>query len=124
MQGGEILYEIIFYETEDGKCPVEDFLDGLEPKMMAKVLRTINLLETNGCMLREPYSKSIGDGILELRTKLGSNVTRVLYFFVSGKKAILTNGFIKKTDETPKSEIDTAKKYRDDYERQMKNEKL
>ncbi|MBQ5564448.1 MAG: type II toxin-antitoxin system RelE/ParE family toxin, partial [Clostridia bacterium] len=45
----------------------------------------------------------------------------VLYFFVIGKKVILTNGFIKKTQKTPKREIDLAKKYRADYlEREQK----
>src|SRR5699024_3619013 len=49
----------------------------------------------NGPLLREPYSKPLENGIFELRTKQGSDITRVLYFFVIGKKAILTNGFIK-----------------------------
>ena len=47
------MYEIIFYDTADGKCPVQDFLDSLEPKFLAKTLRTIDLLETNGPLLRE-----------------------------------------------------------------------
>ena len=53
------MYEIIFYDTADGKCPVQDFLDSLEPKFLAKTLRTIDLLETNGPLLREPYSKPL-----------------------------------------------------------------
>ncbi|HIV11539.1 MAG TPA: type II toxin-antitoxin system RelE/ParE family toxin, partial [Candidatus Pullilachnospira stercoravium] len=61
------MYEIILYDTEDGKCPVREFLDSLEPKLLAKTLRTID-------------------------------------FFVIGKKAILTNGFVKKSQKTPKSE--------------------
>lgn len=90
------MYEILFYETEDGKCPVQEFLDSLEPKLLTKTLRTIDLLEANGPLLREPYSKLLEDGIFELRTKQGTDITRVLYFFVVGKKAVLTNGFIKK----------------------------
>ena len=85
--------------------------------MHAKVLRTIDLLETNGTDLREPYSKSIGDGIFELRIKQGSDISRVLYFFFVGNMAILTNGFIKKSQHTPPSEKELAKKYKDDYER-------
>lgn len=42
------MYEIIFYDTADGKCPVQDFLDSLDSKFLAKTLRTIDLLETNG----------------------------------------------------------------------------
>jgi phage-related protein len=116
------MYEIIFYDTEDGKCPMQDFLDSLEPKLLAKTFRTIDLLETNGPNLREPYSKPLGDGIFELRTKLGTDITRVLYFFIVGQKAVLTNGFIKKTQKTPKSEMNLALKYKIDYERRYGNE--
>lgn len=36
------MYEIILYDTEDGKCPVQELLDALEPKLLAKTLRTID----------------------------------------------------------------------------------
>ena len=117
-----LLYEIIFYDTADGKCPVQDFLDSLEPKFLAKTLRTIDLLETNGPLLREPYSKLLENGIFELRTKHGSDINRVFYFFIIGQKIILTNGIIKKTAKTPKSAIDLAKKYKTDYEWRHRNE--
>lgn len=55
------------------------------------------------------------DGIFELRVKVGTDVSRVLYFFVVGKKIILTNGFRKKTNKTPRDVIELAKKYRDDF---------
>lgn len=116
------MYEIIFYDTSDGKCPIREFLDSLEPKLLAKTLRTIDLLETNGPLLREPYSKPLEDGIFELRTKHGSDITRVLYFFIIGKKAVLTNGFIKKSQKTPISEKELAKKYKADYERRYQHE--
>ena len=54
---------------------------------------------------------------IELRSKQSSNITRIYYFFFVGKKAILTNGFIKKTKKTPKAELELAKKYKADYER-------
>ena len=94
------MYEIILYDTEDGRCPVQELLDSLEPKLLAKTLRTIDLLEMNGPLLREPYSKPLENGIFELRSKQGSDITRVLYFFIVGKKAVLTNGFIKKSQKT------------------------
>ena len=97
------MYEIEFYDTEDGKCPVQDFIDSLDAKMKAKTLRTIDLLEANGPSLREPQSGPMEDGIFELRTKQSSNITRIFYFFYVGKKAVLTNGFVKKTQKPPKS---------------------
>lgn len=47
------MYEIIFYDTADGKCPVQDFLDSLEPKSLAKTLRTIDLLETTNGIIKK-----------------------------------------------------------------------
>lgn len=63
----------------------------------------------------DPYSKHLEDGIFELRVKFSSNITRNLYFFAKGKRIILTNGFMKKTQKTLKNEITLAKKRRDDY---------
>lgn len=108
-------FEIVFYEKSDGTEPAKDFILSLDKKMRAKMLRTIEMLQDNGYELREPYSKSIGDGILELRVKIGTDISRVMYFFVVGRKAILTNGFIKKTQKTPKEEIERAKQYRADF---------
>ena len=108
-------YDIEFYDKADGTEPAKDFILSLDTKMQAKVLRTVSLLREAGPSLREPYSKSLSDGIFEIRTKFGSEITRVLYFFVIGKKIILTNGFIKKTQKTPPAEIELAKQYRADY---------
>lgn len=65
--------------------------------------------------LREPFSKPIKNGIFELRAQVGNDISRVLYFFYIGKKVILTNGFIKKTQKTPQKEIELALKYKNDY---------
>ena len=108
-------FEIIFYSKDDGTEPAKEFIQSLDKKMQAKILRMIEMLQNNGYELREPYSKSVDEGILELRAKVGSDISRVLYFFVIGKKAVLTNGFIKKSSKTPKEEIKLAKVYRADY---------
>ena len=104
-----------FYNLPDGSEPAKEFLKSLDPKMKAKMFRTIELLETNGRDLRMPYSEFLDDGIFELRAKVSSNITRVLYFFYVGNRAILTNGFIKKTQKTPKEELAKAKKYKADF---------
>lgn len=86
---------VVFYDKEDGTEPTKEFIIGLDKKMKAKVLRTIELLSDNGSQLREPCSKSFGNGIFELRAKVGSDISRVFYFFTAGRKIILTNGFVK-----------------------------
>ena len=118
-------FKLIAYEKGNGEVPVEEFLDSVNPKMRAKIFGLLGILQEKGNMLKEPYSKHLDDGIFELRCKFGSDITRVLYFFYYEGKIILTNGFVKKTQKTPKSEIDKAKVYRNNYlERCEKNEKI
>ena len=111
-----IRFEVEFYEKPDGTFPAEEFILSQDKKMRAKLYRLIELLEEYGYELREPYSKALDDGIFELRAKQGSDISRVLYFFVVGSKVVLTNGFVKKTQKTPANQIDLAKKYRLAYE--------
>lgn len=108
-------FEVEFYEKLNGEQPAKEFLLGLDKKMRAKMVDTITILQDNGYELREPYSKHLSEGIFELRAKLGSDITRVLYFFYVDRHIILTNGFVKKTQKTPPAEIEKAKKYRADY---------
>ena len=109
------LFKIFFYSKPDGSEPVKEFLDSIDIKMRAKILRTIELLANNGTDLREPFSKALGDGIFELRIQVGSDISRILYFFIIGNKVVLTNGFIKKTQKTPVKEIEKAKQFRKEY---------
>ena len=115
------LFDVEYYRKNDGTYPAEEFILSQDIKMQAKLFRLLELLELKGNELREPYSKSLSDGIFEIRAVQGNNITRVLYFFVIGKKIILTNGFVKKTQKTPESEIALAKKYRADYEFRKEN---
>ena len=109
------MFLIEFYESEDNKTPVSDFLDSLDYKMAAKLVGLMEILAEKGPELRMPYSKHLDDGIFELRCKQGSNITRTLYFFYSGKRIIVTNGNNKKTDKTPSNEIKLAKERRFDW---------
>ena len=112
-------FEVIFYEKENGDCPIEEFMNSLDIKMRAKMIGLFELLEEKGNQLREPYSKMIEDGIFEIRCKVGNNISRVLYFFYFEGKIILTNGFVKKTQKTPTEEIKLAQKYRADFKERI-----
>ena len=113
------MFEVNYYRLENGAAPVEQFIDGLNPKMQAKAMYRLALLEEFGNQLREPFSKPIGDGIYELRIKFSSDITRIFYFFVVDNKIILTNGFVKKTQKTPTEEIKLAQKYRADFKERI-----
>ena len=108
-------FQIEIYTKENGEIPFKDYLLSLPPKLETKVLRAIELLKEKGTELREPYSSPLGNGLFELRIKFGSDIVRCLYFFHKGKIVILTNGFTKKTDKTPKREIERAKRYQADW---------
>ena len=114
-------YTVEYYEKEDGSRPAEEFILSQDKKMMAKIYMIFEFLKYQGPALREPYSKPLGDGIFEIRAKSGSNISRVLYFFVIGKKVIITNGFVKKTRKTPLEEIKKAKRFRSDYQQREGN---
>lgn len=83
--------------------------------MRGKLVMTLKVLQEQGNRLREPYSKRLADGIFEVRGKVGSDISRVLYFFYYGGRIILTNGFIKKTQKTPRNELEKAKLCRKDF---------
>ena len=92
-------------------------MNELDVKMRGKLVMTLKVLQEKGNRLREPYSKHLEDGIFEVRGKVGTDISRVLYFFYYGGRIVLTNGFIKKTQKTPTREIERAKHYREDYYR-------
>jgi len=113
---------IDFYKNANGRAPALEFLKTLDKKVLAKINRTFDLLEFYGSELREPHSKPLDDGIFEMRIQISSTHIRILYFFYNGGVIILTNGFVKKTNKTPKKELTLAKKYRDDYVRRYKKD--
>ena len=126
----KIEYEIELYEDSDGHSDIDDFLNNLATKALKskdariqfrQVSLYIELLAKNGSTLSEDIMKHIEDEIWELRP--GKN--RVLYFFYRKNKYILLHHFIKKTQKTPRREIEKAKKEMKDYiEREDKNENL
>lgn len=108
-------YTVEYYEKDDGTFPVEEFILEQDSKVQAKIFSILEILEEKGPALREPYSKQLDKGIFEIRVRQGDTY-RILYFFVTGKRAILTNGFVKKTQKTPKKEIELAKDRREHFE--------
>ena len=122
------MYEIEFYETEDGKCPIWDFLEALRLKAPtnedARIQHKqaslyIELLQQNGTHINAEITKHLDDGIWELRP--GNN--RVFYFFYQNDTYVLLHQFRKKSQKTPKREIEKAKTERNDYLRRKETAK-
>lgn len=100
--------KVVYFVTESGRKPVEEFVNGLNISSQRKFVRAVELLEIFGKGLVVPHAKYIGHQIFELRFEGVEGGIRVLYFFFDGKRAILTNGFSKKSNKTPKHEKETA----------------
>ena len=98
----------VYFVTESGRRPVEEFVNGLGLHSQRKFVDVVQMLEVFGRRLAFPHAKYIGDELFELRFESLEGAIRVLYFFFDGEKAVLTSGFVKKTNRTPKKEKETA----------------
>lgn len=107
-------YKVIFYKKVLGRCPMDEFLDEINVKARAKVMRWIGKLEAVGPDLPRPYADPVRGKIRELRLVFASDQYRCLYFF-DGRKIILTHGFIKKTEKVPENEIERAENMMREY---------
>lgn len=107
--------EILYYKNAKGVSPVKQFIDDSITEDKTRIAKTIHLLEKYGNELGRPYVAPIRDGINELRIKGRDNQIRILVFYIIGNCAVLTNGFIKKTEIVPIRELAKAKKYRKDF---------
>lgn len=108
--------EIIFYRTESGSCPVEEFLDSLTSKHAQKATWVMQLIEELEIVPVKYFKKMAGtDGLWEIRIQSGNNIFR-LFGFMDGKSIIVLNhAFQKKTQKTPKKEIQIAETRKKDY---------
>ena len=105
----------VYYVSDSGRVPVKKFIDSLASRTQQKYFAVIGMLEKLGKNLPEPHAKSLGNGIYELRFKGQEGYIRILHFFYDGNKIILTNGFIKKSNKTPKKEMTLAEKRKEQY---------
>ena len=94
---------------------MQEFLDLLPKKHLAKAFREIDLLAEFGNALKEPHVKHIEGDIWELRIHFSSNISRIFYFTWAQETIVLLHGFVKKTQKMPRAELEIAEKRRKDY---------
>jgi hypothetical protein len=109
------VWNIIYYETATGECPVEEFINSRNLGNRIKIFNWIEQLEKHGPNLPRPYADLIEDGIHELRIKLSGDQIRMIYFFCYRDYIVLTYAFRKTTDRVSKTEISKAKKFRAEF---------
>ena len=108
--------EVLFYKRANGSSPVEEFIDGLNDKQAQKIAWVLNLIEDMDRIPSQYWKKLKNtDDIWEARIQFGGNIFRILGFENGGKFVVLTNGFAKKTQKTPRSEIVLAEKRKKQY---------
>jgi phage-related protein len=109
-------FGVEFYETAEGRSPVRDFLDELQqtdPGDFAAVLAGLARLR-NRLYHRAPLTKALGDGLFELR-HVGKLNTRVLWFFMKGRRIIAVHGIRNKGQAIPTRDLETARERRRDW---------
>ncbi|MCG8307337.1 MAG: type II toxin-antitoxin system RelE/ParE family toxin [Cytophagales bacterium] len=107
---------LIFY-----KDYFEKFFVKQRKKVKDKIIWTFELIEELE-RIPETYLKHLEntEGLYEIRVQLGRDIFRVFCFFEEGKLVVIINGFQKKSQKTPKKEIERALKIREEYENEKK----
>lgn len=113
-------FSVELYTTQAGTCPVRDLLLELkatDPDDLAAVVAGLAKLRDRHYH-REPLSKALGGGLFELR-HVGKLNTRVLWFFMKGRRIIAVHGIRSKGQTVPRRDLETAlTRMRDWLERQ------
>lgn len=107
---------IIFYKTVAGKSPIQEFLDQLPSRLARKTLWTFKLIKEIPVVSEQYFKKLNGtDELWEIRVGFSNHAVRFLGFWDEGNLIVLTNGFMKKTQKTPQTEIKIATQRKQDY---------
>jgi phage-related protein len=115
-------FTVEFYVSASGRSPVQEFLDELkqsDPVDHAAVLRGLAKLR-NRQDHRAPLSKALGDGLFELRHVSKLN-TRVLWFFMKGRRIVAVHGIRNKGQAIAPRDLDTARERMRDWQERMKS---
>jgi len=100
------VFEVVFFETENGKQPVRDFILGLikqDKKELGADIRSVQMEFPMGL----PLVRKISAGLWEIRSMLKDGICRV-FFTIAERNIVLLHAFIKKTKKTPLNELSTA----------------
>lgn len=94
------------YYSEEVRRAVDELPVGIR----ASYARLTELMEELGMILRMPHSRSLGDGLFELRPHGREGTARVFYCTMVGKRIMILHMFIKKTSKTPKKDLEIARR--------------
>jgi len=87
---------------------VQTFILSLPATLQARYIGLTDRMRVVGANLGEPHTKAMGDGLFELRLMGAEGIARVMYCTLSGRRIVMLHGFVKKTQKTPRVELETA----------------
>lgn len=108
-------WEVLFYTLPSGRQPVLEWLRVQPAEVRAGFAHLFELLESHGTTLGAPHVKPLGKKLHELRLNGRDGTYRTLYFAAGGRRFVMLHGFQKKTQKTPKSELEKALKRMADF---------
>ncbi|ADK81309.1 type II toxin-antitoxin system RelE/ParE family toxin [Sediminispirochaeta smaragdinae] len=98
-------WEIVFFSEKVSKETMK-FPKGI----LADFLHIAEMIESFGSSLGMPYTRAMGGGLFEIRTKGKEGIGRSLFCTVKDQKVIILHSFVKKTNKTPKQDLEIARK--------------
>lgn len=112
-----------YYQSSKGEADFISFLESLPTKDQVKLLAVIEKTEKYGIAvaIQNQWVKKLDHHLFELRSKVGSNIQRVIYFHVVENRYVITHGFTKKTNKTPELEKKRAHKIRERFMEEENN---
>ncbi|MBC8948654.1 MULTISPECIES: type II toxin-antitoxin system RelE/ParE family toxin [Xenorhabdus] len=88
---------------------VMDSILDMPPKIQARILKLLELMERHGANLGSPHTEPMGNGLFELRAKAQEGIGRGLFCYLDGSNICILHAFVKKSQKTPKKDLDLAK---------------
>ncbi|HAT1821131.1 TPA: type II toxin-antitoxin system RelE/ParE family toxin [Legionella pneumophila] len=87
---------------------VEEAILAMPPKIQARMIKLLELIETHGANLGPPHTEAMGNGLFEVRAKAQEGIGRSLYCYMKGKHIMVLHAFVKKSTKTSKQELNLA----------------
>lgn len=110
-------WKVVYFVSSSGENPVSKFIDSCAKPQQIKILRILKHLEGYGIQSVIPHIKKLsGTPFWEIRI-LGKDNIRIIYVVEIGKLIVLLHGFFKKTQKTPKKEIEICYIRHDEFKR-------
>lgn len=98
-------WSVTFF-SEKVKQETLDFPDGI----LSDFLHIAEIIEEHGPAIGRPYTAPVGSGLFEIRARGKEGIGRSLFCTIEGQEIVILHSFVKKTQKTPRKEIDTARK--------------